>query len=227
MTHVLIVFVKEPRPGAAKTRLVPALGADGAAELYRALAEEEIRQTAPRPGEYTRLFFFAPPGARTAMQVWLPGESLLPQEGDDLGARMAGAFAETFRRGARRAAVIGTDVPWLHRGLVVEALAALEGHDLVLGPTADGGYYLLALDRPRPALFQGIAWSTPSVFASTVERAAGLGLRVRVLPELPDIDTLEDVRRHWAKLRPLLVGRAVAEEVERALGRSRTRVQNR
>src|SRR6185503_12135877 len=85
---VLIVFVKEPRPGAVKTRLLPALDPESAAALYRALAEEEIRQTAPRAGEYARLFFYAPPGGPEAMRAWLPGQTLLPQTGDDLGARM-------------------------------------------------------------------------------------------------------------------------------------------
>lgn len=214
----LIVFVKEPRPGAVKTRLLPALDPRAAAELYRALAEEEIRRTAPRPGEYARLFFYAPPSSPEAMKFWLPGATFLPQRGDDLGARMSAAFDETFRRGARRAAVIGTDVPWVDRGLVAEAFSALDAHDVVLGPTPDGGYYLLALARPRPALFQDVAWSTPSVLASTLDRAAALGLRVRLLPELPDIDTLDDVRAHWPRVRPLLEGRPVAASVARALG---------
>ena len=214
---VLIVFVKEPRPGAVKTRLLPALDAQSAAALYRVLAEEEIRQTAPGAGEYDRLFFYAPPGAGEAMRAWLPGRTFLPQRGEDLGARMAAAFDETFRRGARRAAVIGTDVPWVHRGLVAEAFAALDAHDVVLGPTSDGGYYLLALGRPQPALFQDIAWSTASVLTSTLDRAAALGLRVRLLPELPDIDTLDDVRAHWPRLRPLLEDRPAAATIARAL----------
>src|SRR5207244_3583628 len=100
---ILVVFVKEPRPGAAKTRLVPELGAEAAAELYRALADEEIRRTVPRRGEYRRLFFFAPAEARGAMEAWLPGEVLLPQTGTDLGARMAEAFEQVFRRGPRPA----------------------------------------------------------------------------------------------------------------------------
>ena len=213
----LIVFVKEPRPGTVKTRLLPALDPQSAAELYRALAEEEIRQTAPGADEYSRLFFYAPPASPEAMRAWLPGETFLPQRGEDLGARMSAAFDETFRRGARRAAVIGTDVPWLHRGLVAEAFSALDAHDVVLGPTSDGGYYLLALARPQPALFQGIAWSTSSVLTSTLDRAASLGLRVRLLPELPDIDTLDDVRAHWPRLRALLEGRPVAASIARAL----------
>lgn len=214
--NILLVFLKEPRPGAAKTRLAAELGDEAAAELYRALAEEVVRRTAPREGEYTRLFFFTPAPARAEMEAWFPGEMLIPQEGADLGARMAAAFEEAFRKGARRAVVVGTDVPGLSREVVRDALASLDDHDLVLGPSRDGGYYLLATDRPRPALFQGIAWSTPSVFAATVEWAGVLGLTVRVLETLTDIDSLDDVRAEWERLRPLLAG-PLAETVARDL----------
>jgi hypothetical protein len=120
---------------------------------------------------------------------------------------MAAAFDEAFRRGARRAAIIGTDAPSVSRELVLEALGALNDHDLAVGPASDGGYYLLALDRPRPELFEGIAWSTPSVLAATRERAARLGLRVRVLRSLTDVDTLADLRTEWPRIRALLHNR--------------------
>jgi rSAM/selenodomain-associated transferase 1 len=202
----LIVFVKAPRPGEVKTRLARALGDARAAELYRLLAEEEIRRTRPAAGEYERLFFFTPADARAALERWLGGETLLPQAGPDLGARMANAFEVAFGRGAPRVAIVGTDVPWVSRASVREALAGLEDHDVVVGPARDGGYYLLALDRPRPRLFEGIPWSTPAVFSATAERAAHLGLRLGRLEPLPDIDTLADVRREWDALRPLLEG---------------------
>ncbi len=200
----LVVFLREPRPGTVKTRLAAAVGAEAAAALYRALAEAEIRATVPRRGEYERLFFFDPPGARAALERWWPGEVLLAQAGADLGLRMAAAFAEAFRRGARRAAILGTDVPWASREDVLEALESLDDHDLAIGPATDGGYWILALDRPRPELFRGIAWSTPSVFVSTVERAGAFGLGVRVLRMLPDVDTADDLRAHWGRLRGLL-----------------------
>lgn len=215
--EALLVFLKQPRPGAVKTRLIPALGERGAADLYRALAEEEVRRTAPRESEYRRLFFYTPAEAAAEMEAWFPGETWRPQRGSDLGERMAAAFEEAFAGGASRVAVIGSDVPWVSRDHVREALRSLDDQDLVLGPARDGGYYLLALDHPRPALFQGIAWSTPSVFAATVERAGALGLGVRILEPLPDIDTLEDLRSAWPRLRPLLAGRPVVQALERAL----------
>jgi rSAM/selenodomain-associated transferase 1 len=204
---LLLVLVKEPSPGQVKTRLAQTIGAKAAAELYRLLSEEVLRRTAPRESEHQRLVFFAPSQARAAMACWLPGETLIAQVEGDLGARMAGAFEEAFRRGARRALLIGTDVPGLSRELLVEGFAALEDHDLVLGPARDGGYYLLGLDRPQPALFRSIAWSTSSVLATTVERAGALGLSVRLLETLGDVDTGPDLRREWGRLAPLLAGR--------------------
>jgi rSAM/selenodomain-associated transferase 1 len=213
----LIVFLKRPRPGEVKTRLVPQLGAGPAAELYRALAELEIEATAPS-GEYEREFFYTPHGAQAELAAWLPGQSWRPQQGADLGERMAAACAEAFERGARRVAVIGSDSPWVSRALVVEALGALDAADLAVVPATDGGYGLLAIDRPRPELFTGMPWSTPSVLALTLERAGALGLAVRLLEAQPDIDTLEDLRACWPRLRPLLSARpALVAAIESAL----------
>jgi len=201
-----------------KTRLISGLGAACAAELYRVLAEDLVTRTQPRAREYERLFFFTPGEARPEMEAWFPGETWIAQEGPDLGARMSAAFDDAFRRGARRAAIIGSDVPGLSRDDVSAALDCLEDHDLVLGPALDGGYYLIALERPRPGLFRGIAWSTPSVFSATMERAATLGLTVRVIEERRDIDTLDDVRAEWARIAPLVPAGPLAEALVRALG---------
>jgi hypothetical protein len=200
--NALIVFVKEPRPGQVKTRLAHALGAEAAAEAYRTLALTEIAATRPVLGEYERLFFVAPAGAQAAVEGWLRAaqvletqvraEHFLAQQGADLGARMASAFACAFARGAERVAIVGTDVPECGRRHVLAALQALEHVPVALGPTHDGGYYLLALRAPCPALFEDVAWSTPAVLPTTLTRAATLGLRVHLLEELCDVDTLED-----------------------------------
>jgi hypothetical protein len=120
---------------------------------------------------------------------------------------MASAFEEGFRRGARRVAIVGTDVPWVSRAHVLRAFSALDRHDLCLGPARDGGYYLLALARAEARLFEGIGWSTPQVLAETLARADALGLRAARLETLTDVDTLDDVRLEWARLRPLLAAR--------------------
>jgi uncharacterized protein len=202
--NTLLIFLKDPRPGRVKTRLIPTLGADAAAELYRVLAAREVRATEPRAGEYGRLFCFAPADAGHAVATWFPGETYWPQPELDLGARMVAAFAEAFGRGARRVAIIGTDVPWVSRDMVLAAFRALDGHEVAIGPARDGGYYLLALRAPQPSLFEGIAWSTPAVLPATLDRAARARLRVHTLPLMTDLDTLDDLRDEWPRIEPLL-----------------------
>lgn len=216
--RALIVFLKHPEPGTVKTRLIPVLGAEIAAELYRVLCEAVLAGTVPRPGEFERLVFFAPPEAAEQVRGWLPSVRLLPQAGGDLGARMGGASARAFDRGAERVALIGTDSPAVSRATVVEALEALDAADLVLGPAEDGGYYLLALRKPRPELFDGMTWSTPVVLEETVARADTASLRVHLLAPLRDIDTPEDLRAEWPRLRPLLEARPdLRERIEKRL----------
>jgi rSAM/selenodomain-associated transferase 1 len=220
--RTLIVFLKNPEPGSVKTRLVPLLGARVAAELYRLLAEAELRATAPVADDYQRLVFFTPETARDRVTRWLPGEVLVPQEAGDLGVRMSSAFAEAFVRGAERVALVGSDVPWVTRRHVVEALEALDTHDMAIGPALDGGYYLVALTRPRPELFVGVAWSTTGVLETTLRRAATLGLSVHRLAPLPDIDTPEDLRREWRRIEPLLSGSAIGREIAARLAPPRS-----
>lgn len=222
--RALLVFLKQPEPGRVKTRLVPPLGAQDAAAFYRVLAEAELAGTRPVADEYRRRLCFTPAAARDAIFTWLSGAGLLvhgdvlePQARGDLGERMAAAFEAAFAAGARRVAVVGTDVPWLDGTVVVQALEELATHDAVVGPAADGGYYLLALREPQPALFDGIAWSGPQVLATTLARAARLGLGVRRLQMLRDVDTLADVRAEWPRLKPLVADARLRGRLERAL----------
>jgi rSAM/selenodomain-associated transferase 1 len=213
---VLIVFVKAPRPGAVKTRLASRLGEGRAAALYRALAEEQIRRTAPRADEYERRFFFDPPDARAELEAWLGPQAYAAQGAGDLGARLSAAFADVFAGGARRAAVIGTDVPSMSRDDVLDALQSLDHEDVAIGPATDGGYYLLALRRAEPELFRDIPWSTSGVLEATLARAAARGLGVNVLRTLGDVDTMDDLRASWSRVRPLL-GANLAREIGAAL----------
>jgi len=220
--RALVVFLKHPAPGAVKTRLAAAIGPGAAAELYRALAEHVLEATTPAAGEYERLVFFDPPEAREEMRAWLPGVRLLAQSGGDLGARMRDAVGRAFARGASRVAIVGTDAPGLSREAVVQALAALDVADVVIGPTEDGGYYLLALREPRPELFAGIAWSTPHVAGETRARAAAARLVVREIGRQRDLDTVEDLRAAWPVVRALLADRPeLRDAIEAALEASR------
>ena len=203
--HTLIVFLKRPRAGEVKTRLARSLGAPLAARLYRVLAETEVLNTAPTAdAEYDRLFAFTPADAAEEMNAWLPGNVWLPQEGRDLGERMARAMEAAFDRGAGRVAIIGSDVPWVSRELVLEAFAALDDHEVALGPALDGGYYLIALAQPAGGVFESIAWSTDTVTSETLRRVAERGWTHGALETLPDIDTLDDLRREWHRIEPLI-----------------------
>jgi rSAM/selenodomain-associated transferase 1 len=205
-TDVLAVFVKDPRPGSVKSRLATAIGAEAAAAVYRVLAEGVIRRTAPRSDEYVRVVVFDPPEAGGPVGEWLGVEAavLMPQSPGDIGVRMERAFEALFHRGARRVVLIGTDVPALAFEDIRGALESLDEHDVAIGPATDGGYYLIALKRPQPELFQKMRWSSGDVLASTLDCAARRDLSVRVLRTIGDVDTVEDLQAEWERLRPLL-----------------------
>jgi rSAM/selenodomain-associated transferase 1 len=200
----LLVFLKRPSAGEVKTRMVPALGPDRAASLYRLLAEATLSGTHSKGDRLGRRLLYAPREAREEIARWFPGEELVPQEGLDLGERLAHAFRGAFAEGAGRVAVIGTDCPRVSLPLVLQALDALENADLVLGPARDGGYYLLALKVEVAQLFDRIPWGTGGVLSETRARAETLGLRTTELETLGDIDTPEDLVREWDALAPLL-----------------------
>ena len=191
---VVFVFVKAPVPGRVKTRLASALGDIGAARLYRSLARRIVERVGT--GEYRTVVYFDPPGAEREIRGWLgPEREYRPQPGGNLGERLRRAFAVGFRE-ADCVAVVGTDIPELDARVVVRAFDLVSGPgsaNVVFGPALDGGYYLLALDRPAPGLFEGIAWSTGTVLAESIRRARDLGLTVRLLDPLADIDREEDL----------------------------------
>lgn len=192
---VLGVFVKAPAPGRVKTRLAAEVGVDSAAEIYRRLGRRVVA-TCAGSGHDT-VVWFAPAEARRAVRAWLRGlrvAAFEAQVAGGLGARLAAAFQRHFDEGARRVIVIGSDCPGVDAGLVSRALAALDEHDLVLGPAHDGGYYLIGLRAPVRQLFRSIAWSTKAVLGQTFARARQLGLSAVLLPRLRDVDTASDAR---------------------------------
>ncbi|MCA3227671.1 MAG: TIGR04282 family arsenosugar biosynthesis glycosyltransferase, partial [Burkholderiales bacterium] len=128
------------------------------------------------------------------------GVTVLPQQGADLGARMAHAAAHALAApGVAAALVIGTDCPALRTAHLEQAAAALARHPVVLVPAEDGGYVLLGLRAPQPALFEGVAWGGPQVLAATRQRIAAAGLRHVELPALPDLDTPADYQDALAR----------------------------
>ena len=196
----LVVFMKAPRPGAVKTRLAEALGADAACAAYRRLVEALVANLAPLPKAE---LCFTPVDAAAQIKPWLrPGWTACPQVGGDLGERLHAAFHEHFETDALHVVIIGSDCPDVTARDIEDAWLALEGHDVVLGPALDGGYWLIGLRAPQPALFAGIPWSTDRVFGETICRAREAGLRVAILRELADVDTPADWER-WLARQPV------------------------
>jgi uncharacterized protein len=192
----LIIFTRYPEPGKAKTRLIPALGAEGAAALHRQMAEQtltEVRYLQNLRAVAVEIRFSG--GDRAQMQAWL-GEDLdySPQHVGNLGDRLSQAFQDAFDRGAKSVITIGTDCPDLDASLMAIAFEKLQTHDLVLGAAADGGYYLIGLRQFVPDLFVGIAWSTAIVLQQTVAIGEKLGYSIAYLPTLNDIDRPEDLK---------------------------------
>ena len=219
MRHLLLVFVKSPIPGLVKTRLAHAIGHERAAALARVMAERVCARTGPPAGRYERVFFHAPADAGPSIAAWLGEGRLAAQAEGDLGARMAAAFQWAFDEGATRVVLIGTDIPELSADDVDRAFEVLDSADVALGPSLDGGYYLIGLRRPAPGLFERMPWSTPQVLPETLARAEALGLRVAPLAVRGDVDTVEDLKREAGRLRewlPAELWAALAAAVEDA-----------
>ncbi|MDH7500237.1 MAG: TIGR04283 family arsenosugar biosynthesis glycosyltransferase [candidate division NC10 bacterium] len=196
----LIVFTRYPQPGKVKTRLIPSLGAEGAAELHHWMAIRTLTQARRLSREASVSLEVRFEGASEAlMREWLgPDLTHLAQGEGDLGRRLGRAFQEAFAAGRPRVVIIGTDCPELSWRRIDRAFAELAHHDLVLGPAKDGGYYLIGLRRAASSsrmsdLFSDISWSTDQVLKQTMERAKGMGLSFNLLEPLSDVDRPEDL----------------------------------
>ncbi len=207
--EALVLFVKAPVAGRVKTRLAQQVGTETAALLYRCFVSDvisTIRRTGHEP-----LIFFDPPDALSRVTDWLgKGLSYYPQEGEDLGARMLAAFRIVSSRCARTV-LIGTDCPDLPRALLDQAFEALRSHDAVLGPAADGGYYLIGFSGtaiPRE-VFSSMAWGTGGVFERSRTVLQEKGMHVHVLPAWRDIDEYQDLEALYERRKDLARGRLV------------------
>lgn len=210
MMAAVSIVCKTPRPGAGKTRLQPLFGAEGAASLSAcfiqdvAAAVEAVPEAVGRQG----YAIYAPAGSEAALRPLLPpGWGLVQRQDADLGVVLLSSLAGFLAEGHDCALVINADSPTLSPLLVAAAIAALRapGDRLVLGPAADGGYYLVGLKRPHARVFQEVRWSTPEVLSTTLGRAAEIGLPVALLPLWYDVDDAESL----ALLEAEIAGRAL------------------
>lgn len=191
----LILFTRLPQPGRTKTRLIPVLGAEGAAELQRRMTRLAVARAwafcAAASGR--RLVIAYDGGTEGELRAWLGPLHCVLQGTGDLGERMLRAATEEFQRGARTVIVIGADCPQLENGVLESAALALEGHDVVFGPASDGGYYLVGQRKPVPEIFAGIPWGTGKVLENSLRQARQIGIEPALLEVLADVDEPSDL----------------------------------
>jgi len=216
-----------PEPGKTKTRLIPALGAEGAAQLHAALVHQTLgnaRAFASETGCEVEVHFaggdtksmaqmFDPPSrANPTQQHKLDASAnhplkFLPQQGNSLGDRLNAATSQTFEQGAKRVVIIGTDCPDIDASILRNAFSALKHSNTVIGPATDGGYYLIGMTAHHRELFEGIDWGSDAVFEQTTSRANQAGVSMAKLNTLSDVDHPEDLiicRRHGGAFSRLL-----------------------
>jgi rSAM/selenodomain-associated transferase 1 len=193
MTSHLIVFAKDPKPGTVKTRLFDRFTPEEAAALYKAFISDTLAKARGVEAN-AHILCYAPASATASMvEIAGPDWDLVPQVYADLGERMATALRQSLAAGADRVILTGADIPSLPSTHLAQALDLLGDCDVVLGPSTDGGYYLIGVTADHPAIFQNIAWSQSSVFAQTVERVRNAGLSLGLVPPWYDVDTPEEV----------------------------------
>jgi uncharacterized protein len=210
----LAVMTKAPQAGRVKTRLVPPLTPDEAAELNKcflrdtavAISSACLRRPAGDEGKTDRasaIAVYTPVGAESAYTDLLPTKfSLLPQRGDKFGERLYFAVEDLFKCGFESVCLIDSDSPTVPAENFAESVALLSASEdrVVLGPSDDGGYYLIGVKKPHRHLFEQIDWSTDRVLKQTMQRAADIGLEVKLLPSGYDVDDDASLRRLSSEL---------------------------
>lgn len=191
----ILVFVKYPEKGRTKTRLAAQLSDNIAIELYKKFVLDLLSTL----GEFRVPFqiCFSPEHPQENFMKWLGNKhAYVPQYGNDIGQRMKNAFIHAFNQNFGRAILIGSDIPNLSGGILSEALLSLQTHDAAIGPACDGGYYLIGFKNGKlfPDAFEGIEWSTGTVFGETLRKLNRPGYLTHQLPELRDIDTRDDLK---------------------------------
>ncbi|MGD1715124.1 TIGR04282 family arsenosugar biosynthesis glycosyltransferase [Dapis sp. BLCC M172] len=193
----LIIFSRYPEPGKTKTRLIPALGEEGAANLQRKMTETTLikaKKLLNRMSLSIEIRFAG--GNLQLMKNWLGSDLKYQEQGTgDLGERITRAFESAFNRGMKYVVIIGIDCPSLTPEIMLQAFGKLTQSDVIIGPATDGGYYLIGIKKIIPELFQGINWGTSVVLSQTVAIARKINLAIDYLPKLSDIDRPEDLEK--------------------------------
>ena len=200
MEERLIIFTRYPETGTTKTRLIPVLGAKGAANLQRKMTEHTLSRVKGLAASNNLTIEIRYDGGNEhLMRRWLGSKFEYASQGDgDLGGRMRRAFEDAFKSGAAASIIIGTDIPDLTVADITKAFAALKQKKMVIGPAKDGGYYLIGLQKNAvlqavTELFAGIKWGEHDVLKKTLNISKRLGLNYSLINELDDVDRPEDL----------------------------------
>jgi rSAM/selenodomain-associated transferase 1 len=191
----ILLFVKYPEKGKVKLRLSVDINEDIVQELYRCFVEDTL--TTVKKIDSQRFICFFPVEAQKKFQKWLGSKLLfLSQNGVDLGERMKNSFTDVFTKGFRRAVLIGSDSPDLPKRYIEQAFSILQTRDVVLGPTVDGGYYLIGfhMNTFTPSVFEDIPWGNQTVFQETVMKIKQAYRSLGLLPIWNDVDTIADLK---------------------------------
>jgi rSAM/selenodomain-associated transferase 1 len=192
--NCIIIFIKYPELGKVKSRLAPAVDEEIILDIYKSFVFDLIETL--KEGSFSFKIAFYPPEAKTKFQSWLSNEFIYQaQEGNDLGEKMKNAFLASFAQDFENVLLIGSDSPDLNYDIFTSSFKSLEDHDAVIGPTFDGGYYLIGFSKKSflAEIFMGIEWSTETVFQKTMEIFKKHNYKISILQKWHDIDTYQDL----------------------------------
>ena len=197
----LIIFVKAPQPGKVKTRLGRSIGMDKSCEVYRQFGRDWIARL--NQLGLPLLIFYAPQEERPSIQSWL-GDShhYYPQQGGDLGDRMTHAFSQGFELGFEHLMIFGSDSPDIPLDVIQQGIQKIQGDNIVVGPSNDGGYYSIGFSQKQwfPEIFENIEWSSESVYQSTIDILSQHHKSVMPLQVWFDVDTLDDLKELYLRI---------------------------
>lgn len=193
-TDLLVVFAREPVPGCVKTRLAKDVGTEVAAALYDLILRHIVKSVISP--QYDIVLCKTPESGRAFFEGLVPGAVVRNQPEGDIGEKMSGVFKTEFACGYRRICLIGTDCPGISSSGILRAFEILGKSELVLGPSSDGGYYLIGLSVFYPELFEGIAWSTDKVLSRTLGIADSLDIGFGSLEVMTDIDEIAGLEKY-------------------------------
>jgi rSAM/selenodomain-associated transferase 1 len=201
--YKVIIFLKYPEIGKVKTRIAKTLGGNFSAEFYKICAEYILNECLKLKESGIDLYiFYESPENKNKIKSWVPDSfKLVCQKGENLGKRMYNAFSNFFKDKEEKIILIGTDIPDLSSSLIKETFKYLENHNAVIGQSSDGGYYLIGLSELNKDIFTGIPWSTDKVLEITLKKLEKRNSSYKLLPELIDIDTEDDIVR-WLRRNP-------------------------